>query len=97
MLCILAHFKLVSVLEQSPLSVLQGEGPVVECPLENIAVEGNLSVLGEERVLRGGLQLHAGGVEVDALNNIPMKLINVHHINIYVKYIFSNILTSIVR
>ena len=74
MLCILAHFKLVSVLEQSPLSVLQGEGPVVECPLENIAVEGNLPVPGEERVLGGGLQLHAGGVEVDALNNIPMKL-----------------------
>ena len=78
----------------SPLSVLQGEGPVVECPLENIAVEGNLPVPGEERVLGGGLQLHAGGVEVDALNNNPMKLI----INIYyVKYLFSNILTSIVR
>ena len=74
MLCILAHFKLVSVLEQSPLSVLQGEGPVVECPLENIAVEGNLPVAGEERVLGGGLQLHAGGVEVDALNNNLMKL-----------------------
>ena len=58
----------------SPLSVLQGEGPVVECPLENIAVEGNLPVPGEERVLGGGLQLHAGGVEVDALNNNLMKL-----------------------
>ena len=88
----------MSVLKQSPLSVLQGEGPVVECPLEDIALEGNLPVPGEERVLGGGLQLHAGGVEVDALNNILMKLMfTIVIINIYEKYLFSNILTSIVR
>ena len=86
------------MLKQSPLSVLQGEGPVVECPLEDIALEGNLPVPGEERVLGGGLQLHAGGVEVDALNIILMKsMFTIVIINIYEKYLFSNILTSIVR
>lgn len=45
---------MIKLFQKSPFPILKRECSIVEFPFENIFLQGNFSIHGEERVLGGG-------------------------------------------